>query len=159
MSNPAISNPSPVPPADDPAHRMVAESIELIDTLSALVAQETELVGAGKLRAATKLAFDKADLAGRYQAATVRLKAQLSVGQIDTPPLLEALRERHEHFRALLQVNRAVLATAHAVAEGLIRGAADEVARKSIPQGYGERGQVVAPPPRTARPVAVSRAC
>jgi len=52
-----------------------------------------------------------------------------------------------------------VLATAHAVAEGLIRGAADEVARKSVPQGYGERGQVVTPPPRTARPVAISRAC
>ena len=43
------------------------------------------------------------------------------------------------NFNALLQINLTVLATAHAVSEGLIRGAHAEVARKNAPQTYGAR--------------------
>ena len=39
------------------------------------------------------------------------------------PDLLAALRKQHDTFNALLQINLTVLATAHAVSEGLIRGA------------------------------------
>jgi hypothetical protein len=49
------------------------------------------------------------------------------------------------------------LATAHAVSEGLIRGAHAEVARKNAPQTYGNSGRPVAPPKTAAVPVSVSR--
>jgi hypothetical protein len=50
-----------------------------------------------------------------------------------------------------------VLATAHAVSEGLIRGAHAEVARQSAPQTYGNSGRATTPPRNAAVPVSVSR--
>ena len=73
------------------------------------------------------------------------------------PELLAALRKQHDTFNALLQINLTVLATAHAVAEGLIRGAHAEVARKNAPQTYGSSGRASAPPRNAATPVSVSR--
>jgi hypothetical protein len=52
-----------------------------------------------------------------------------------------------------------VVATAHAVAEDLIRGAVAEAARQRAPQTYGSGGRANAPPPRATAPVAVNRNC
>ena len=38
------------------------------------------------------------------------------------PDKLETLRRRHDAFRALLQIDLTVLATAHAVSEGMVPG-------------------------------------
>jgi hypothetical protein len=73
------------------------------------------------------------------------------------PELLAALRKQHDTFNALLQINLTVLATAHAVSEGLIRGAHAEVARKNAPQTYGNSGRTAAAPSNAAVPVSVSR--
>ena len=70
---------------------------------------------------------------------------------------LEELRQRHDKFRALLQINLTVLATAHAVSEGIVRGVSDEMARKSAPQTYGASGRTNAPSRSAASPLAVSR--
>ena len=51
------------------------------------------------------------------------------------------LRQRHDLFHALLQINLTVLATAHAVSEGIMRGVHEEVTRKSVPQTYGASGR------------------
>ena len=67
------------------------------------------------------------------------------------------LIRRHDSFRALLQINLTVLATAHAVSEGIVRGVSGELARKASPQTYGASGRANAPDPRTAPPLAVSR--
>jgi hypothetical protein len=73
------------------------------------------------------------------------------------PREFDELRRRHERFHALLQINLAVLATAHAVSEGIIRGAAGELARKAAPQTYGLTGRATAPAAGSCPPVAVSR--
>ena len=74
-----------------------------------------------------------------------------------SPDLLAALRQQHDTFNALLKINLTVLATAHAVSEGLIRGAHSEVARKNAPQTYGNSGRPTAPLKSAATPVSVSR--
>ena len=56
-------------------------------------------------------------------------------------------------FRALLQINLTVLATAHAVSEGIMRGVSDELARKAAPQTYGATGRANAPGPSAAQPL------
>ena len=61
------------------------------------------------------------------------------------PEALERLRPRHEAFQALLQTNLTVLATAHAVSEGIIRGVSGELARKQAPSTYGASGRANAP--------------
>jgi hypothetical protein len=50
-----------------------------------------------------------------------------------------------------------VLATAHAVSEGIIRGVSDELARKRAPQTYGASGRANAPSPQAGQPLAVCR--
>jgi hypothetical protein len=50
-----------------------------------------------------------------------------------------------------------VLATAHAVSEGIVRGVSDELARKAAPQTYGSSGRANAPGKSATAPLAVSR--
>ena len=53
-----------------------------------------------------------------------------------SPELLAALRRHHDTFRAMLQINLTVLATAHAVSEGIVRGVNTEIQRRNIPNTY-----------------------
>ena len=55
--------------------------------------------------------------------------------------------------RALLTV----LATAHAVSEGIIRGVSGELARKQAPSTYSASGRAQAPSTKTSPPLAFSR--
>lgn len=147
-----------VPGAAGPDARQFAASlVELMDAFLATIEEETECVGKGKLAAAGAVGARKGELAGRYLAATQRLKAHAPAWRAAEPELFAELQRRHDAFRGRLQVNLTVLATAHAVAEGLIRGAAGELARRNAPQGYGAGGQATKIPPRTAQPVAFSQ--
>jgi hypothetical protein len=140
------------------AHQMVGDLLTIMDALVATVEQETELVRSGQLRQAVELEKTKSELTSRYLADNARLKANASTTIAQgLPKAMEMLRQRHESFRALLQINLAVLATAHAVSEGIIRGAAGELARRSAPQTYGASGREIGGSPRSAPPVAVSR--
>jgi hypothetical protein len=99
----------------------------------------------------------KGDLAGLYVAAIARLKANHVYLSKVMPHTIEALRRRHDTFRALLQINLTVLATAHAVSEGIVRGVSGELARKAAPQTYGVNGTPSAPGRHAAQPLALSR--
>ena len=139
------------------AHDLVSHFSEVMDTLLGCIETETSLVRAGKLSEVAKLEPRKADLARVYVAATQRLTASKAYLAQALPDLLKALRARHDNFRALLQINMTVLATAHAVSEGIMRGVSDDIARKDSPQLYGATGRASAPNPRQATPLTVSR--
>ena len=151
-------------PASDRPLRSTAEAEDLIthlvqvmDTLLGTVEEETRLVREGKLRAASLLAQPKADLAQHYMADVMRLKANQAFLTEKMPTVLEELKSRHDQFRALLQINLTVLATAHAVSEGIMRGVSSELARKAAPSTYGASGLANVPRPYAAQPLAVSR--
>ena len=74
-----------------------------------------------------------------------------------SPDLLTALRRHHDTFRAMLQINLTVLATAHAVSESIVRGVNTEIQRKNIPSTYTAAGQRAVPGPRNMTPLSVSR--
>ena len=139
------------------AENLVRHLLAAMDALVATVEQETRLVRAGKLKEAVALETTKSDLARLYVSDTAQVKANLPVLSKQIPDLLAALREQHDTFNALLQINLTVLATAHAVSEGLIRGAHSEVAKKNAPQTYGNSGRPTAPPKSAATPVSISR--
>lgn len=132
--------------------------IRLMNALLSVLEDETELVRGGHLKEAAELNASKSALAGRFLAETVRLKTDAAAWFHDEPEMLDELQRRHDLFRALLQINLTVLATAHAVAEGLIRGAAGELARKTAPQGYGASGRSVSSANATPQPLALFRA-
>ena len=148
------------PPATSQAdaRRLAAEMVEVMDGLLKIVERETELVRAGKIAEAMALEPNKTELSRRYVSATSSLKANRDQLGATAPDLLTALRRHHEVFRAMLQVNLTVLATAHAVSEGIVRGVNIEVQRRNMPQTYTASGQRAMPGPRHVAPLAVSRA-
>ena len=158
-SNPA-SLPAPLgAPIQNAAEgeQLITHLAQVMDALLGTVEEETRLVRAGKLRAAAMLAQPKAELAQHYVADVTRLKNNQSLLAQLVPDMLDALKRRHDLFRALLQINLTVLATAHAVSEGIVRGVSGELARRAAPQTYSASGRTNVPAPRAAPPLVVSR--
>ena len=131
--------------------------MDVMSALLGVIERETELVRAGKLREAMKLEEQKSELSRHYVNAVGNLKsAQKYLTQV-SPELLTTLRRHHDTFRAMLQINLTVLATAHAVSEGIVRGVNTEIQRRNIPSTYTAAGQRAVPGPRHIKPLSVSR--
>jgi hypothetical protein len=139
------------------ARKLAENLIDVMTALLGVIERETELVRAGKLREAMAFESQKSDLSRRYVSAVEHLKASQKYLSQSAPELLTTLRRHHDVFRAMLQVNLTVLATAHAVSEGIIRGVNGEMQKKSTPQTYTSAAQRTAPDPRRATPLSVSR--
>lgn len=146
----------PVASADE-LRELIIHYSEVMDTLLSLIEEETNLVRAGRLREAAQLESHKAELARLYIDDITRLKASKPYLAKSQPQLLDSLRARYDNFRALLQINLTVLATAHAVSEGIMRGVANDITRKAAPQTYGASGRQNVLSPRYATPLTVSR--
>ena len=159
QQSPQPQAPAPVPVASTPAEaRKIAENLmESMSNLLAVIERETELVRAGKVREAMMLEAQKSELSHRYGVAVVYLKASQKYLKQSAPELLTALHRHHETFRAMLQVNLTVLATAHAVSEGIVRGVNTEIQRRNIPNTYTAAGQRAQPGRANITPLAVSR--
>jgi hypothetical protein len=139
------------------ARKLAEELMEVMSALLAIIERETELVRAGKVRDAMRLEDQKGELSRRYMVAVEHLKSgQRYLTQV-SPELLNTLRRHHDTFRAMLQINLTVLATAHAVSEGIVRGVNAEIQRKNIPNTYTASGQRAVPGPRNMTPLSVSR--
>ena len=151
--------PAPIPVVSTPAEaRKLAENLmHVMSALLGVVERETELVRAGNIREAMRLEAQKADLSRRYVSAAAHLKASQKYLSQAVPELLTTLHRHHDVFRAMLQINLTVLATAHAVSEGIVRGVNTEIQRRNIPNTYTSAGQRATPGPRNITPLAVSR--
>ena len=151
--------PAALPPVTTPADaRKLAEGmLETMNALLAVIERETELVRVGKIREGMALEKQKSELSRRYAGAMSHFKSSQKYMTRSTPELLTALHRHHETFRAMLQVNLTVLATAHAVSEGIVRGVSAEAQRRTMPQTYTANGQRSAPPRQHTSPIAVSR--
>lgn len=136
---------------------VITELDTVITALEEIIAQEEALVRAGRLVEVARIAPRKDELARRYLAGTQRLKGALPRLRGELGPRLAAVKARHADFRARLQLNITVLATAHAVSEGIVRGLSQELTRKAAPQVYGASGRTAAVRPSHAAPLAVSR--
>ena len=139
------------------ARKLAENLMDVMSGLLGIIERETELVRAGDVREALRLEDQKGELSRRYIVAVENMKnSQKYLAQV-SPELLTTLRRHHDTFRAMLQINLTVLATAHAVSEGIVRGVNTEIQRKNIPKTYTASGQRAAPGPRNMTPLAVSR--
>jgi hypothetical protein len=139
------------------AGALISQLTTVMAQIITIVEAETELVRAGKLTDAAKLEPAKTALAQQYVTDAGRLKGSKPLLAKVAPDQLDKLRRRHDEFHALLQINLTVLATAHAVSEGIMRGVSTELARQSAPQTYGATGRHAGPAPGASLPLAVSR--
>ncbi len=129
----------------------------LMNKLSALLRQETDLVHAGKIRGAAAMTAAKQEVAGQLLAAGERIKANAKYLRQVAPARCAALQQMQNAFAAIAQKNMIVLTTAHAVSEGIVRRLSSDMTRKASPQVYGASGRALTPDPRRSRPLALSK--
>ena len=139
------------------ARKLAEDLMDAMNALLALIERETELVRAGKVREAMSFEGKKQELSRNYVAAVSQLKANQPQLAKSAPELLSTLHRHHDAFRAMLQVNLTVLATAHAVSESVVRGVNAEIQKRNVPNTYTAAGRRAAPGPRHITPLAVSR--
>jgi hypothetical protein len=139
------------------AETLLQRMLETMDATIHLLEAETALVRKGKLIEAGRMQADKAELARRFTS-------DMRVVQDNGPTLkrlalemVERVRAKHERFRAELQINMTVLATAKALAESIVQEIAETVARQDVAAGYGAGGSARSALAGGARPVALSR--
>jgi hypothetical protein len=147
---------SPITTAAE-ADKVIDDLTALMEKLTALVERETTLMHAGQIHSATALEPAKAELAGRLHASGEHVKRNAKFLRQAAPARCVTLARVQDAFRAVLQKNIIVLATAHAVSEGIMRRLSGDLARKAAPQVYGATGRTTAPNPKHGRPLAVSR--
>jgi hypothetical protein len=129
----------------------------LIEKLSGLIEHETKLVRAGQMRSATGLGAQKTQLTSELYTCGERLKANAKFLTKATPERCAVLSRVQETFRAVLQRNLIVLATTHAVSEGIMRRLSGDLAKKTAPQIYGRSGRATVPSSKYGQPLAISR--
>ena len=139
------------------AEKAIANLENIMDRLEQALTEETARVRAGKLRDAGTLSETKIEFARLYAVESTRIRAAKETIERWVPGAFERLRTRHNTFQDLLQTNLTVLATAHAVSEGIIRGVSGELARKQAPSTYGANGRAQAPSTKATQPLALSR--
>jgi hypothetical protein len=149
--------PAAIPATPAAARQLAGELMEAMSALLGVIERETELVRAGKLKDAMALGAEKSDLSRRYVGAVGQVRANQKVLAQCAPDLMPSLHRHHDTFRAMLQINLTVLATAHAVSENIVRGVNAEMQRKNIPNTYTAAGRRTAPGPRHITPISVSR--
>ena len=139
------------------AEKAIADLESIMDQLEQALTEETARVRAGKLRDAGTLSETKIEFARLYAVESTRIRAAKETIERWVPGAFERLRTRHNTFQDLLQTNLTVLATAHAVSEGIIRGVSGELARKQAPSTYGANGRTQVPGTKATQPLALSR--
>jgi hypothetical protein len=139
------------------AEKAIDDLAALIQKLSGILQQETALVHAGQLRKAAAIVPTKNELTGQLFAFAERLRTNAKFLLQAVPTHCAALWRVQDAFRAVVQKNMMVLATAHAVSEGIVRRLSGDLARKASPQVYGASGRTTAPNPKHGRPLAISR--
>ncbi|MGY0572987.1 hypothetical protein ACTGJ9_019415 [Bradyrhizobium sp. RDM12] len=145
------------PPESAAARKLAEDLMDAMSALLGLIERETELVRAGKVREAMTMESQKQELSRRYVGAVGQLKANQAQLSKSAPELLSTLHRHHDAFRAMLQVNLTVLATAHAVSESVVRGVNAEIQKRNVPNTYTAAGRRAMPGPRHITPLAVSR--
>lgn len=144
--------------ADANSARKAIENLEsVMDRLEQTLSEETARVRAGQLGAAAHLSEAKLEFARLYTMESSRIKAAKDAIIRWLPDAVERLRRRHGTFENLVRTNLTVLATAHAVSEGIIRGVCGELARKQAPSTYGASGRPQSPSTKASPPLAISR--
>ena len=140
----------------DEAEVLLSRIGETMVALVQVFEDETRLMRAGKLSAATDLVPEKTNLAARYLREFESVKTNARFIRDQVPELVEEMRRAHASFRDILSRNLRTVATAQSVAEGIVRGAAEEASRRASPHGYRADGRS-ASAKTASRPVILSR--
>jgi hypothetical protein len=123
------------------AEQFVGSIAHIMDELESLLTLETSLVRGAKLFEASQMVGEKSALYVDYVRALERMRSERAALSAFAPDLVDALRGRHSRLQETLAINLAVLGTAKAVSEDIIRSVAEEVTASSQAKTYTAAGQ------------------
>jgi hypothetical protein len=138
------------------SERLIAGVLAAMGELEAVLEQESALVRVGRIKEGLAQEERKNELASAYIRGLEAVKANAIALARFAPDRLEGLRREHARFGRVIETNQAVLATARAVSESLVKGVVEEMNRLARPQGYAPAGQHAARTPAGA-PLVVSK--
>jgi hypothetical protein len=139
------------------AERLVGAILATMAALEKLLDDETDLMRKGRIADALASERRKNELTGTYLRQLETLKANAIALARFAPGALESLKASHKRFAGVIETNQAVLATARAVSEGLIRSLSEEVDAKSRPSTYGGNRQMTTTSGPAASPLVISK--
>jgi len=146
---------SSAPTGRDEADALVTSMIAALDRMDSLLQDETRLIKEARLGEAAQLLEMKTAAAGSYQRELEAIRAAAGVISRLVPDRAERLRSKMAGLQQTLSLNLAVVGTAKAVAEDMMRSVAADVGRRQQPAVYGASGAATVP--RRAIPVSLSR--
>ena len=136
------------PVQKDDAERLLAQLSVAMQALGETLEKETALIASGRIREGLACEAKKAELSAAYMVALQGCKANIVTLARFAPEQLASFRAAQAAFELIVEHNLAVLGTARAVSEGLMKSLAEETERARRPVGYGAPQ---APPPAAAR--------
>ena len=140
----------------DDAEALVGRTLAIMADLERVLARESESLRKGRLRQGLSEEARKSELTGSYLRALEQIKANAVALKRLAPEAAERLKEAHRRFADVVANNQAIVATARAVSEALVKSISDEMHRATRTQGYGPASSGHARAPRDA-PLVVSR--
>ncbi|MEP0233008.1 flagellar protein FlgN [Roseibium sp.] len=127
-----------------------------METLLALIENETDLVRGGKLKEAGTLQPEKARLIHEYTRGMMCAKEHaVALGNM-APASAQNLKRQHAEFQPVLRINLAVLSTAREVASSVVSSVAKAVGAQQRSTTYGPGG-ASASGPRAASGIAINQ--
>ena len=157
MQNPYPPAEAPVIESADEAAALCADIEATMTALTDVIEQESALVRQTRISETAELEARKSDLARRYVAEMKVVRAQRDHLAALAPDSMGRLRDLNDRFHAQLQINLAVLATAKAVAEDIVRGVSEAVGKRRRVTTYARDGRMAQAPRTTANAVTVDR--
>jgi hypothetical protein len=119
------------------AMALVDSIIDALSALSHVVGEETQLMREGRLSEALEREGRKSELAGAYMKGLETVKANAVALARLSPEGVMRLKAAHLEFQGLIETNQAVLATARAVSESIMRDLATQSGTQTRASGYG----------------------
>lgn len=137
------------------AQHFVLEMNASIENMMKVLALETDLMKAGRIRDALALDREKNEISGQYLRFMQTLKENAIAIARFAPADVEALKKNHAHLTSLLALNQQVIATVKSVSENLVRGVQEEASAARSLSTYGPGAHVARHTPAHA-PLALS---
>jgi hypothetical protein len=127
------------------AGALVAQVMETLRALEDVLARESDHIRVGRLHQGLAETQDKTGLTAAYLQGLETIKANATALMRFAPEGLAALRDAHQRFTEAAASNQAVLATAHSVAEGLVKSLSQEMNRARTATVYGRPSRSPSP--------------
>ena len=132
---------TPLGDAQD-VQRLLGAIEQIMDSLDAVLIEETDLLREGKLEEALELVEAKNQLSIQYMLLQKAIASNASLVKQLAPQDTEQLTRRHYLFQNTLQANLAVISTAREVSSELVGTLNQKVQQRGQTQTYGHSGQV-----------------